>query len=222
MKFYCYICNNVDQELVSMHKEASDLVGIDVEYCIFDIEQLSEAGMSPHLGHGWFMEQVLAQDQNELIGFIDIDCIVASKDFVQRCADAVYKSKTILGAAQCASHLPSRDMPYAAPAFLIAHKGAWERVGSPSLIANSEYDTGQALSVALLNDSYSIDLLWPDGHANVAQAWPLGAAGEYGIGTRYADGQVFHLFQSSKGPSYVHLLKDQLQKLNQGFTSFHQ
>lgn len=218
--FHCYLCDNTSKALFELHKEACDIAGLDVRYHVFEVEKLSKAGLSPHEGHGWFMQQVLAQDESELIGFIDIDCIVATREFVDECCDAVQKSGTLLGLAQCANHLPSRDEVYAAPAFCIAANGIWQQVGSPSLIANSKYDTGQGLSAALAESGYFFDMLMPESHSNAGQAWPLADKGEYGIGTVYGGGKAFHLFQSSRGPSYIHLLEKQLESLRKGITQF--
>lgn len=220
IKFHCYLCDNVDKELVSLHKKASGLAGISVDYHMFEVEQLREYGLSPHTGHGWFMEKILAEEDDDLIGFIDIDCIVASKEFIKQCAGIVKKSGTMLGVAQSASHLPSCNQIYVAPAFCIIAKGIWQRTGKCSLIANGTYDTGQALSAALEEQNYSFDLLMPEKHCDIGPSWPLGNVGEYGIGTFYASGQVFHLFQSSKGPSYIHLLEHHIDALSKGFTSF--
>ena len=218
--FHCYYCDNTDPHLVAIHREASGRAGISVRYHMVTMEKLREAGLTPHQGHGRFMEEILTEQQDELIGFIDIDCIVSSKSFVEECAAIVSKSGTALGVAQSANHLPSRDQIYIAPAFCVVAKGIWERTGAYSLVANNTYDTGQALTVALKQQNYSFDLLMPEKHCDIGRPWPLGGVGEYGIGTFYAEGQVFHLFQSSKGPSYIHLLEHHLDALRKGFTTF--
>jgi len=218
--FHCYYCDNTDPRLIAIHREASGRAEIQVRYHMMEVAQLRAAGLSPHQAHGWFMEQILSKEEDDVIGFIDIDCIVASKAFVEQCANVVRNSGTMLGVAQSANHLPSRNEIYVAPAFCVIAKQIWKQAGSCSLIANSKYDTGQALSAALVEQNYSFDLLMPEKHCNIGTPWPLGSVGEYGIGTFYANGQVFHLFQSSKGPSYIHLLEHHLDALRMEFTSF--
>jgi hypothetical protein len=60
----------------------------------------------------------------------------------------------------------------------------------------------------------------PDCHSGIGTSWPLADQGSYGIGTLYGERQVFHLFQSSKGPSYIHLMEEAVATLRQGSSSF--
>jgi hypothetical protein len=103
---------------------------------------------------------------------------------------------------------------------MIAHKDAWNLAGQPSLIADNEYDTGQKLYHELNQRGYHVDVIMPKSHSPEGETWQLGDKGHYGIGTVYGEGEVFHLFQSAKGPSYLSLLDKQVQKLRDGATVF--
>jgi hypothetical protein len=109
---------------------------------------------------------------------------------------------------------------YPGPAMMIAHKHAWDLAGQPSLIADNEYDTGQKLYHELNQRGYHVDVIMPKSHSPEGESWQLGDKGHYGIGTVYGEGEVFHLFQSAKGPSYLRLLEGQVQRLRDGANAF--
>jgi len=211
--FHCYICDNVDHRLLALHKEACKLAKVKTKYHTFKINEILKEGLSPHQKHGWFMEHIFKTAQEETIGFIDIDCIILSSMCVDKWSKTVEQSGTILGAAQSANHLPSRMEVYPGPAMMIAHKHAWDLAGQPSLIADNEYDTGQKLYHELSQRGYHVDVIMPKSHSPEGESWQLGDKGRYGIGTIYGDGEVFHLFQASQGPSYVHLLEEKVRLL---------
>lgn len=219
--FHCYLCDNADQSLIDLHREASRLTGLTVKYHVFKQSDLASIDLTPHQGHGWFMEQMLQNFPDKNIGFIDVDCIVSNMDFVARAEERVSKSGTMFGIAQSANHLPSRNEIYAAPAFGIINSAIWHELGKPSLIADGSYDTAQRLSHELIEGNYYVDIVMPTSYAGVGETWDLGGVPDsYGIGTVYGDGDVFHLFQSSKGPSYLNLLEYQVEQLKAGHASF--
>lgn len=218
--FHCYVCDNIDSRLFELHDEASKIAGLDVKYHVFKIAELQKAGMSPHQAHGWFMEQILQNSREETIGFLDVDCIISSASYVEQWSEMVEQSGTLVGTAQSANHLPSCNEIYAAPAMMIMRRNTWELMDEPSLIADNKYDTAQRLSHELIKNHYHIDILMPMRHADEGDVWPLANKGEYGTGTIYGEGQVFHLFQSAKGPSYVHLLEQKVEQLRSGSTLF--
>ena len=74
-------------------------------------------------------------------------------------------------------------------------------------------DTAQSITMACLSNGMDIGLLMPESHSSEGASWPLANAGSFGIGTMYGGGKLFHLFQSSKGPSYLHLMEEQVRKL---------
>jgi hypothetical protein len=96
---------------------------------------------------------------------------------------------------------------------MVAKRSLWNKLGRPSLVANGEMDTGQSITMACLSQGMDIGLLMPENHSSEGASWPLANAGSFGIGTVYGGGKIFHLFQSSKGPSYLHLLEEQVDKL---------
>lgn len=217
---HCFYCDNIDDKIVALHQEAALLAGINVCYLRIAINDIQKAGISPHLAHGWFLENLLLTHPSDLVGIIDIDCILASQQFLLQCEEKVIQSGTVLGLAQSANHLPSKNEIYAAPAFMVINSAIWHDLGKPSLVANGHFDTAQRLSHELLAQGKHVDIVMPDGHSNIGATWPLADKGSYGIGTVYGKRQAFHLFQSSKGPSYVELLEACVVKLRQGAQSF--
>jgi len=213
MLFHSFYCDNIDSRIIDLHQEACNLVGLNVCYHSVSIAGLNSEGISPHAAHGRWMEQLFDDRKEDLIGFIDIDCIVLCLSIIDFAQAAVKKNGTVLGVAQCANHLPLRNIPYAAPAFMVANRSLWNEIGRPSLIANGEMDTAQSITMACLNEGLDVGLLFPERHSTDGPSWPLADLGTFGIGTTYGNGRVFHLFQSSKGPSYLHLLEAQVNQL---------
>jgi hypothetical protein len=213
MLFHSFYCDNIDSRIVKLHQEAASLVGLDVCYHTVSLASIQAKGISPHHAHGQWMEQVFDQEKEELVGFIDIDCIVLCPSIVELVVKQVIAAGTLAGVAQCASHLPSKNIVYAAPAFMVARRALWDEIGRPSLVANGRVDTGQSLTIGCLAKGLDVGLLLPESHFAGAPAWPLADLGSFGIGTVYGGGKVFHLFQSSKGPSYLHLLEEQVCQL---------
>ena len=161
---------------------------------------------------GW-KDYLFDSQKEELIGFIDIDCIALCLSIVEAMEAEVKQNKTMTGVAQCANHLPSRHVPYVAPAFMVAKRSLWNEIGRPGLVANGEADTAQALTMTCLVKNMNFGLLLPESHAPEGPSWPLADLSRFGIGTTYGNGRIFHLFQSSKGPSYLHLMEQQVSKL---------
>jgi hypothetical protein len=213
MLFHSFYCDNIDPYIVELHQEAAGLIGLDVCYHTTSLANIQAKGISPHQAHGQWMEEVFDQQEEELFGFIDIDCIVLCPSIVQLAAKEAMAIGTLVGVAQCANHLPSRDIAYAAPAFMVTRGALWNEIERPSLVANGHMDTGQSLTVGCLAKGLDVGLLLPESHFAEAPAWPLANLGSFGIGTVYGGGKIFHLFQSSKGPSYLHLLEEQVRQL---------
>jgi hypothetical protein len=213
MKLHCYICDNINQEMLALHRQAAAAINIEIEYYCFAIEALSKQGISPHKAHGLFIEQILKTSTNDVEGFIDVDCLAMSKHFVEQCEQWAKKNNGIVGVAQCANHLPSKQEIYAAPAFAIVSTSAWKQCGEPSLAAHGDCDTMQLLSRECKKRQIPLQVLMPSSHYSQGKSWPLADKGQYGIGTIYGDGEVFHLFQASQGPSYVHLLEEKVRLL---------
>lgn len=213
MLFHSFYCDNIDPRIVKLHQEACKLVGLNIHYHTVPLSKLQERGISPHQAHGLWMEQLFESQIEDLIGFIDIDCIALCPSIIDAVEKEVKNNGAVVGVAQCANHLPSRDVPYAAPAFMVAKRSLWEQIEKPSLVANGTMDTAQSITMACLSRGLEVGLLLPEGHFKEAPAWPLADLGFFGIGTVYGGGRLFHLFQSSKGPSYLHLLEEQVQKL---------
>jgi hypothetical protein len=217
---HCFYCDNIDSRIVALHQEAAVLAGIEIHYSQMPMRQLEEAGISPHAAHGLFIENLLLNFPDNLVGIIDIDCVLSSQSFLLLCENKVQKSGTIIGLAQSANHLPSRDQIYAAPAFMVINGKAWHALDKPSLVADGQFDTAQRLTHELIQRNMPVDIVMPDCHSNTGPVWPLADKGTFGIGTFYGEKQAFHLFQSSKGPSYVELLEACVAKLRQGAQTF--
>jgi len=218
MVLHCFYCDNIDEALIGWHKSACFYAGIPVKYHTASIAELEEKGISPHAAHGLWMERVLEDSKNKIVGFIDIDCIISSRDWLENYYKQVQENKTILGLAQCANHLASRDQIYAAPAFCLIWREWWNKIGKPSLVADWQYDTAQRLSANAADNEEPITVLMPS-HVTRPK-WSLGNNGFYGTGTLYDDHKIFHMFECSKGALDESIFWSKLNQLSSGANVF--
>ena len=56
---------------------------------------------------------------NDIIGFIDIDCVVTNKKIIDDCLSYVDKNKSIIGIAQVSNHIAPFTHIFVGPGFFL-------------------------------------------------------------------------------------------------------
>jgi hypothetical protein len=180
--------NNIDHRLRTTQAEVLAALG-------YPLVQDDATGVA----HGQWLTETLAKlGPDEVILFLDIDCIPLEREIVEQALQAA-EAGHVFGAAQAANHLDPNFI-YAAPMFLAVSRRTWERLARPSLVVDSDFDSGGRLTAAARAAGVAVDLVWPS--FTLHPRWLLGNRGCYGIGTFY-DGRVFHLFRSRKADGHV-------------------
>lgn len=180
--------NNIAPRMVEGQAAALAALG-----CAF---RQDEASGTPH--HVWIEATLAALAADDVVLFLDIDCIPLDRAVVAR-AFAAAEAGRIVGLAQAANHLDAGFI-YAAPSFLALARATWDALGRPSFAADSRFDVGARLTASAEAAGVAVDLLWPS--FTLVPRWPLATRGCYGIGTFY-EGSVFHLFQSRHETAYA-------------------
>lgn len=185
VELHCLHWPNVSDELVALHKKCFDHIGVRVTYTVEPVQ------------HALWIERLLKERLPKLdaIGFVDIDCLAYSKAAVEEAIGYVKTSGSFLGLGQSSGPLPTRV--YAAPAFLVISRHAYEVLGRPDMREGPDGDVAQGLSTAADRAGFRYRVLYPIGfyRPNAGALWQVGTFGHYGQGTEYQGG-FFHNFNS--------------------------
>jgi hypothetical protein len=176
---------NVDPEIVDIQLKVFKALGLK-------LEQFERTGQK----HGSFLNESLRFAKlNDILVFVDIDCVVMNTDVVYKAVEFARKGG-IWGCSQVANHTKDTLHAYAAPMFHAISKKTWLKIGSPSYASNKNNDVGQNVTRQAQKKNINIYLARP--LYSLIPKWPHGRDYPYGIGTFYEHG-VFHLFESRKG-----------------------
>jgi hypothetical protein len=194
MKFYTYYTENLSH-IQTDHKKCCDKLNLNVEYykdkCYDNYEDCYSA-------HGNFMTSVMQNTSDEIICFLDIDCLPYHKLNIKKSYEWAVKNNSFVGNAQNISHTQMRNNVYAAASFLIICKNAWKELGSPSLTwfiqDEVQIDTAQILTLRANQIGMDYQLMYPIGYDG-PESYKLSGYGEYGKGTLYP--ATWHYFRIS-------------------------
>lgn len=179
---------NINPLIVQQQKRVLESLG-------YEIIQDEADGVS----HGIWLTQTLEDaGEDDVILFLDIDAFPLNKDVVER-AFAAAEAGKVIGVAQTANHLPTKDVIYAAPAFLAVSRAIWAKLGKPSMMKGRDFDAGGALSDAAWKANVPVELIYPSFVG--IPLWRLSDQGVTGIATIY-ESDVFHLFKSRRDQLY--------------------
>jgi len=186
-ELHCLYWENANPEMVQLHRACLAHLGIDVIYT------------NQTIHHDRWLNQLVQRriDGLDAIGFIDIDCLPYSADAVEAALSYALTAGSFIGLAQAANHIKPQLSIYAAPAFLVISRSAFQALGKPSLRTRHRADVAQDLSLVADARGFPYRILYPIGfnHSPEGGPWRLGNYGWFGIGTEYQGG-FFHLFQS--------------------------
>ena len=177
--------NNVDKRMLDAHKRVMDYFNIPMNYHNLD-----------GLNHGVWMEHVIKTSKCDVIVFFEPDCIPLNNNFIDYIHYA-YNNNSFIGIAQVSNHIPPKSHIYAAPAFYVMTKSAYENLGHPSFSETFRSDTAEEICYIAETSGIKYRSLMPTSYEKPSPegVWALSNLGYYGIGTVF-DNSIYHLYQS--------------------------
>lgn len=193
MKFYSYYTDNIPKKLIEQHSKCSELLNINVEYVEV---KYKDTFLERYKSHGEIMNWLLTNSDEEVICFLDLDCLPYNKSILEQVYEWVKDNRSFCGNAQNVSHTEMRNHIYAAPSMLMVHKSAYEKLGNPNLSCVFEngftkIDTAQLLTLRADRIGFSYQMLYPIGYDG-PENYKLSGYGMYGKGTLYPG--TYHYF----------------------------
>lgn len=185
INFYSLSWNNNDPRIIENQKKVLELFNVNINYTFENID------------HGTWMDDVINSSNDQIIGFIDSDCIPTNREIIDFCINYTEQKKSFIGIAQVTNHIPPATHIYAAPPFLIINRDMWKNIGKPSLKCNSRSDAGEELSYRAEELGITYKTLYPKLFEKLPKEglpWKLSNYGYFGIGT-YFEGGIYHLYQ---------------------------
>ena len=173
--------DNVDQRIIDAQKSVLDHFKID--YTLH----------RENVDHGQWMNSVMESSTDEVVGFLDVDCVPLNSQIVPAAKTYCVKNKSFIGIAQTSNHIPPAAHIYAAPAFFFINRQAWLDLDKPTFAATPSSDVAENVSYAAEERGLPYRALYPVKCAE--PLWRLGNYGMYGIGTEFIGG-IYHLYQS--------------------------
>ena len=205
VKFNTFYTDDIPSFVVDLHKEICKGFQFEVNYHVEKKKPVDEKNGYIYPGyreHGEFMDHVLKTSEDEVVAFLDIDCLPTNKWNIEDTFNYVNSTKSFAGNAQNVSHQPSRNFIYAAASFLVIHKDSWKLLGEPSMIYQEKQngmllDTAARLTHRANQIGHDYQLYLPCGY-DLPFDTPvkLGPYGWYGRGTHYYN--TWHLFRVSE------------------------
>ena len=173
--------DNVDQRIIDAQKSVLD--HFKLEYTLH----------RENVDHGQWMNSVMESSTDEVVGFLDVDCVPLNSQIVPAARTYCEKNKSFIGIAQTSNHIPPAAHIYAAPAFFFINRQAWLNLGKPTFAVTPSSDVAENVSYAAEERGLPYRALYPVKCAE--PLWRLGNYGMYGIGTEFIGG-IYHLYQS--------------------------
>jgi glycosyltransferase involved in cell wall biosynthesis len=173
--------DNVDQRIIDAQKSVLDHFKID--YTLH----------RENVDHGQWMNSIMESSTDEVVGFLDVDCVPLNSQIVPAAQTYCVKNKSFIGIAQVSNHIPPAAHIYAAPAFFFINRQAWHDLDKPTFAVTVSSDVAENVSYAAEERGLPYRALYPVKCAE--PLWRLGNYGMYGIGTEFIGG-IYHLYQS--------------------------
>ena len=193
MKFHTFCTDNIPSSLINQHSECCKKLNIEIEYHYVSHENNF---LRIYEQHGEFMTLLMKYSSEDVVCFLDLDCIPHDRDVLQKSYDWVKQNKSFCGNAQNVSHTKMRNHVYAGASTLMIHKECWEHLGSPSMSCVFEndltqIDTAQLLTLRADQCGFPYRLFYPIGYDG-PEEYELSGYGKYGRGTLYP--ATYHFF----------------------------
>jgi hypothetical protein len=206
--YHTFYTDNIPDYVVNTHKEICKKFNIQVNYHVEKFKPPyttgKETGVYPaYAQHGEYMDDILKSSKDDIVGFLDIDCLPTNKYTFKSVENYIKNTKTFCGNAQNISHTRLKNVIYAAASYLVIHRNFWKDCGEPSMRYRIEedmtqIDTAMDLTIRANQMGANYQLLLPTGfdindeNGNIQ----LGPYGIYGKGCHYPC--TWHLMRISE------------------------
>ncbi|MFM7795432.1 MAG: hypothetical protein ACKO7N_01570 [Candidatus Nitrosotenuis sp.] len=195
MRFHSYYTDNLPEQIQIDHQRCAEKFGIEIVYHKDKFISVDAA----YTAHGNCLTQFMTEDPEDVVCFLDLDCLIYNLDTLKKVFEWVKYNKSFAGNAQNISHTVTKNRLYAAASMLIIHKEAWNYLGRPDLAwsmqGGIQIDTAQSLSLKADEVGFNYQLLYPIGYDGDRNTYRLGTYGQYGTGTMYPGS--WHYFRIS-------------------------
>lgn len=177
---------NNSECFVKSHKKVMDHFEIPVQYHHID-----------GADHGTWIDWVMLNTKEDIIGIIDIDCVPIKPDTIKRSIDYVINNQSFIGLAQCANHIPPYSHVCGAAVYYFIDRKFWENLGKPSFKHNYRGDVSEEISWLAEERKIPYKALYPSHFERepIGGVWRLSNYGYFGIGTVFGNCDVYHLYQ---------------------------
>lgn len=205
IKFNTFYTDDIPSYVPDLHKRVCDAFGFETNYHVEKKKPKDPSSGYLYPGyreHGEFMDHVLNNSEDDIVAFLDVDCLPINKYDIEDTFKLVEECKTFAGNAQNISHQSNRNFIYAAASFLVIHKQMWELLGKPSMVYEENedgilVDTAARLTARANQVGANYQLYLPCGYSEkFDDTVRLGPYGFYGRGTTYYN--TWHLFRVSE------------------------
>lgn len=195
MRFHVFYTDNYEEGFVEDHKACSKKQNIEVVYHPSSLRNFDEI----YRGHGEFMTSMMEEETEDVVCFLDLDCLVHNGNLLNYLYDWAEYNHSFVGNAQCVSHGVASHH-YAAPSTLLVSKTVWQQLGRPSFTwffdeNDIQFDTAQRLTLEADKLGIPYQLLYPLGYDGPT-SWNMQGFGNFGTGTLYP--ASWHHFQISQ------------------------
>lgn len=185
---------NSDPKFYNYHSQIMNKFGLKINYC------------NENINTGEWMNNVMNHATSDVVGFVDIDCVITNNDIVPDCINFSKSNKTIVGIAQVSNHIFPRNHIFAGPAFFFIYRDTWIKVGRPSFMQlknkfknffRTKYDVCEGVCYKFEKKNISYKALYPTHFDIPRKEYRLHNYGAYGVGTLFQGG-VYHLYESRR------------------------
>ena len=195
MRFHVFYTDNYEEGFIKDHKACSKKQNIETVYHPNSLRNFDDI----YKGHGDFMTSMMDEETEDVVGFLDLDCLVHNGRLLANLYDWANENNSFIGNAQCVSH-GIANHHYPAPSTLLVSKKAWMKLGKPSFTwfydeNGVQFDTAQRLALEADKIKMSYGLLYPLGYDGPT-VWHMQGFGNFGTGTLYP--ASWHHFQISQ------------------------
>lgn len=186
---YSIYMDNVSRDVLKAQKECVENV-LPKDWVF---EQALVGGTHPD-----GLAAAVASSANDIVIFLDIDCIPLSQEALVYLAEHADKG-ILTGAVQRANHIDNNSHLYVGPFCMAFSKGLYKAYGSPSFNETARGDVAEELTYRWENRKQALCFLWPS--AVDQPLWDLNFGFKFGLGTTYGTAMVspymfYHTFNA--------------------------